>query len=159
MRIIFLSTICILLILPSIVFSVVSTAYDSGPVTHDELRQPAPYELAASDHDADEQGIEDAGEEVLKIQGTSDAEKRLDEIELRKKELAKEKEKLIKNRQQLYDDVEEKGIVKTQAEFDALKKRISELEKLIKQFNDEVKTLTEEEQRLIDLVNKEQEAQ
>ncbi len=158
MRIILLAIFCILLILPSMVFSAVSAEYDSGSVTYNERRESPRYTLAASDHGADEKGTVDAGEDVIIIEGTSDAEKRLDEIELRKKELAVKKDSLMNDREQLYADVDKKGMVKTQAEFDALKKRISELEKQIEQFNDEVKTLSEEEQRLIDLVNKEQEA-
>lgn len=134
MRIIFLCIFFSFLILPSIVFT-------------------------ASDQGADEKGTPYASEDVMIIEGMSDAEKRLDEIELRKKGLAEKKDRLIKDREQLYADVDKKRMVKTQAEFDAFKKRISELEKQIKQFNDEVKTLTEEEQRLIDLVNKVQEAQ
>lgn len=145
MKIMRLSILIILLIFPSKVISIVTSDY-------------AFYELASSEHGSDENGATNAGKEVLIIEGKSDVEKRLNEIELRKKELSQKRDRLIKDREQLYADADKKGLIKTQEEFDALKKRISELEQQIRQFNDEVKTLNEEEQRLINLLQKEQQA-
>lgn len=71
-------------------------------------------------------------------------EARLDQIRKRQLELAPEREKLIKERDQLHEDVKNQGMIKTQEQYDAIKKRISDLEAKINGFNDEVKKLNEE---------------
>lgn len=76
--------------------------------------------------------------------------KRLDEITERKTVLKPEREKLIKEREQLHEDVKNQAMIRTQAEFDSYKKRISDLEAKIIGFNDEVKKLNEEEKSIID---------
>ena len=45
-------------------------------------------------------------------------------------------------------------MVKTQAQLDALKKRIADLENRINAFNDEVKNLNDEEQRIVEGLKK-----
>lgn len=76
--------------------------------------------------------------------------KRLDEITERKTVLKPEREKLIKEREQLHEDVKNQAMIRTQAEFDSYKKRIADLEAKIIGFNDEVKKLNEEEKSIID---------
>jgi hypothetical protein len=75
--------------------------------------------------------------------------KRLDEINERKAVLKPERERLIRERDQLHDDVKNAGVVRTQEQIDAIAKRVTDLEARINGFNDEVKRLNEEENALI----------
>ena len=75
--------------------------------------------------------------------------KRLDEITERKTVLKPEREKLIKERDQLHEDVKNAGVVRTQEQIDAITQRVKELEARINGFNDEVKRLNDEENELI----------
>ncbi len=77
-------------------------------------------------------------------------EERLDQITQRKLVLQQEREKLIKERQQLHDDVKNTEVIRNQAQLDALKNSISDLETRINAFNEEVKKLNEEEQKILD---------
>ena len=86
---------------------------------------------------------------VIKDLGPEDA-KRLDQITQRKLVLQQEREKLIKERQQLHDDVKNMEVIRDQAQLDALKNRISDLETRINAFHEEVKKLNEEEQEILD---------
>ena len=86
---------------------------------------------------------------VIKDLGPEDV-KRLDQITQRKLVLQPEREKLIKERQQLHDDVKTMEVIRTQAQLDALKNRISDLETRMNAFNEEVKKLNEEEQKILD---------
>jgi hypothetical protein len=76
---------------------------------------------------------------------SSDQSKRLAEINKRKAELKLERENLIQDRDQLYTDVKSAGVVRTQEQFDGIKKRIADLETRITRLNEEVKKLNEEE--------------
>jgi hypothetical protein len=81
---------------------------------------------------------------------TPEQVKRLDQIVERKTILQPEREPLIKEREQLHEDVKNMGMIRKQSQYDDLKKRISDLETKINGFNDEVKRLNEEESRLLD---------
>ena len=76
--------------------------------------------------------------------------KRLAEINQRKAELNLERENLIRDRERLYEDIKKTGVVRTQEQFDAIKKRISELESRIIRLNDEVKKLNDEESMMFE---------
>ena len=75
--------------------------------------------------------------------------KRLDEINERKAVLKPERERLMRERDQLHEDVKNAGVVRTQEQIDAIAKRVTELEARINGFNDEVRRLNEEENALI----------
>jgi predicted RNase H-like nuclease (RuvC/YqgF family) len=77
-------------------------------------------------------------------------EERLDQINRKKLEMKDEKEKLIKEQDKLHEDVKITGMVKTQAQLDAIKNRIKDLETRINAFNSEVKKLNEEEKNIIE---------
>lgn len=76
---------------------------------------------------------------------SSEQSKRLAEINKRKAELKLERENLIQDRDQLYTDVKSAGVVRTQEQFDGIKKRIADLETRITRLNEEVKKLNDEE--------------
>jgi hypothetical protein len=75
--------------------------------------------------------------------------KRLDQIAERKTILQPERERLMKERQQLHEDVSRMGAIRSQEQYDSLKKKISDLETTITNFNDEVKKLNEEEKTIL----------
>jgi hypothetical protein len=75
--------------------------------------------------------------------------KRLDQIVERKTILQPEREKLMKEREQLHEDVSRMGAIRSQEQYDSLKKKISDLETTITNFNDEVKKLNEEEKTIL----------
>ncbi len=81
---------------------------------------------------------------------TPEQVKRLDEITERKQLMQPERERLIKEREQLHEDVKNAGVIRSQEQFDGIKKRISDLEATIINFNDEIKKLNEEEKGIID---------
>lgn len=84
------------------------------------------------------------------IKGLSpEAAKQLDEIEIKKKEYQAERERLINERAQLHEDVKNMGMLRNQEQYDALKKRIADLEARINTFNETVKRLNEEEQKIL----------
>ncbi len=76
--------------------------------------------------------------------------KRLDQITERKTILLPERERLIKEREQLHEDVKNMGMIRKQAQYDDLKRRIADLDVKIIGFNDEVKKLNEEEKTIIE---------
>ena len=89
--------------------------------------------------------------EGVLIRGVNpEQEKRLEQINERKAILKPEREKLINEREQLHEDVKNTGVIRQQEQFDAIKKRIADLEAKINGFNDEVKKLNEEEKAIID---------
>jgi hypothetical protein len=77
--------------------------------------------------------------------------KRLDEINERKAVLQPERERLIQEREQLHQDSNRWGVIRTQEQFNAIKKRIADLETKIMGFNDEVTKLNEEGKAILDL--------
>lgn len=76
-------------------------------------------------------------------------EERLDQINRKKQEMKDERESLIKEQDKLHEDIKVTGMVKTQAQLDAIKNRIKDLETRINAFNGEVKKLNEEEKNII----------
>lgn len=89
-------------------------------------------------------------EEGVLIRGANpDQEKRLDQIMQRKLELRSERGKLSGEREQLHQDVKEMGMIYKQEQFDGIKKRIADVEGKIGRFNEEVKGLNEEEEKII----------
>lgn len=86
------------------------------------------------------------GEERV-VRGLSPEQtKQLDRINEKKTAMKAERERLIKEREQLHEDVKNAGVVRNQEQFNALKRRIAELEKKIISFNEEVNKLNAEEQ-------------
>jgi hypothetical protein len=81
---------------------------------------------------------------------TAEQIKRLDQITERKAVLQPERERLIKEREQLHEDVKNMGMIRKQEQYDDLKKRIADLEARINSFNDEGKKLNEEEKAIMD---------
>ena len=75
---------------------------------------------------------------------------RLDQINEKKTAMRTERDRLIKERDQLHQDVKDAGVVRNQEQFDAIKNRISELEKKINSFNDEVNKLNNEEAGILE---------
>jgi len=75
--------------------------------------------------------------------------KRLHQITERKTILKPEREKLIKEREQLHEDVSRMGTIRSQEQYDSLKKKISDLETTITNFNTEVQKLNEEEKTIL----------
>jgi hypothetical protein len=91
-----------------------------------------------------------AGEE-RGVRGLSPEQaKQLDQINEKKVAMRAERDRLIKERDQLHQDVKNAGVVRNQEQFDAIKNRISELEKKINGFNDEVNKLNAEEARIFE---------
>jgi hypothetical protein len=89
-------------------------------------------------------------ETVVVITGQNpEADKRLAQITKRKQELHKERERLITAQEKLVEEVNNKGLIKSQEEFDAANRRITELGERIKTFNEEVKALNEEEKTVL----------
>ncbi len=97
--------------------------------------------------DAGDSAKTDAG--VLIKGAAPEAEERLDRITERKIDLKTDRDNLIKESEQLHEDVKNTGVVRTQAQFDALKKKIADLQNRINAFNDEVKNLDDEEQKIL----------
>jgi len=81
---------------------------------------------------------------------TVEQARQLDAINERKTLLLPERERLMSEREQLHSDVKNAGIMRSQEQFDTIKKRISDLETKINGFNEEVNKMNEEEQKLID---------
>ena len=77
-------------------------------------------------------------------------EERLGQINRKKIEYQTERQRLINEREQLHEDIKNTGMIKTQQQFDAIKKRISDLETRINTFNEDVKKLNEEEQKIVE---------
>ena len=75
---------------------------------------------------------------------------RLEQINERKTILKPEREKLMQERDQLHEHVKNAGVVRAREQFDALKKRISDLDSRIAGFNEEVKKLNEEEKVILE---------
>jgi len=75
--------------------------------------------------------------------------KRLDAINERKTLLQPEREMLIKERDQLREDVDNAGVMWYPQKLHATKTRIADLESRISIFNEEVKKLNEEEQKIL----------
>ena len=80
--------------------------------------------------------------------------KRLDQINERKAVLQPERERLIKEREQLHQDVKDMGMLYSKEQFTAINKRIAEVEEKISRFNEEVKQLNSEESSIIEAPNK-----
>ncbi len=81
---------------------------------------------------------------------TAEQARQLDAINERKTVLQPERERLMKEREQLHADVKNAGVMRSQEQFDTIKRRIADLETKINGFNEEVNKLNEEEKALID---------
>ncbi|MDH4230842.1 MAG: hypothetical protein OEW04_02305 [Nitrospirota bacterium] len=104
---------------------------------------------------AEERASEKQGGELLVRGLNPEVEKRLDEINKRKLELSEERERLSREREQLHKDVKEMGMIHTKEQFDSINRRISDVEGRIDRFNEEVKQLNEEEDRITGELKKE----
>lgn len=76
-------------------------------------------------------------------------EKRLDQITRKKFEYQAERQLLITERERLHEDIKNTGLIKNQEQFDAIKKRIADLETRINMFNEDVRKLNEEERKIL----------
>ncbi len=105
---------------------------------------------AAVKPEADLKGTEKqpAGD-LLKGLKPEEAE-RLGQINQKKIEYQTERQRLIDERQQLHEDIKNTGMIKTQQQYDAIKKRVSELETRINTFNEDVRKLNEEERKIVE---------
>jgi hypothetical protein len=81
--------------------------------------------------------------------GKTGSQKRLDEINQRKRELITERESLTKEREKLNAEFRREGDVLSQAVFDSYQKRFNEIEAKINSFNEENRKLNEEEQSIL----------
>ena len=77
-------------------------------------------------------------------------EERLGQINQKKRAYQTERQLLINERQQLHEDVKNTDMIKTQEQFDAIKKRISDLETRINTFNEDVRKLNDEERKILE---------
>jgi chromosome segregation ATPase len=80
----------------------------------------------------------------------AEANKRLEQITERKRALQPEREKLVRERENLQEEVKKAPDWMTTDQYDNLKKKISALDEKIKGFNDEVKQLNQEEKTILD---------
>ena len=112
--------------------------------------ESASGEKEAGKPEPDVKGAEKQSGGVL-IKGLKpEDEERLGQINRKKLEMKDGRERLIKERDQFHEDIKNTGIITTQEQFDAIKKRIADLETRINTFNDEAKKLNEEEQKIIE---------
>lgn len=118
-------------------------------------RESAPAEKAASPAEPEkkmENAPADKGpDEVMQSPypgGQSAAMKRLEDISQRKKELLSEREKIVKEREQLGEDLNKAPDWMPTNQFDELNKRNAQLGEKIKLFNEEVGRLNDEERRI-----------
>jgi len=80
---------------------------------------------------------------------TPEQTKRIDAISARKAVLKPQREELIREREQIHEDVKNAGVVRTQEQIDAIADRIIDLEARINSFNKEIEDLNDEEDALI----------
>ncbi|MEW6108535.1 MAG: hypothetical protein AB1632_05095 [Nitrospirota bacterium] len=120
-----------------------------------EQETPADADKKTTEKSADDTAAAPKSGEGVLIKGAMpEQEKRLDEITKRKLELKDEREKLIFERDKLIEDAKNAGIIRSQEQLDGFRKRISELGGKIIRFNDEVKSLNEEENRISEDIKK-----
>jgi len=86
--------------------------------------------------------------------GESGAMKRLDDIAQKKKELSSEHDKLVKEREQLEEDLKKAPDWMPTDQYEALTKRNDQLTEKIKLFNEEAVKLREEEKRIVEGLKK-----
>jgi len=113
-------------------------------------QEAASGEKAPVKPEADLKGTEKqpAGD-LLKGLKPEEAE-RLGQINQKKIEYQTERQRLIDERQQLHEDVKNTGMIRTQQQYDAIKKRVFELETRINTFNEDVRKLNEEERKIVE---------
>jgi hypothetical protein len=122
-----------------------------GKTTNEQRFEPMAEETAGEQKTPGRPAAEKKGPPAEAASGepvqdlSPDQSRRLAEINKRKAELKLERENLIQERDQLYADVKNAGVVRTQEQFDGIKKRIADLETRITRLNDEVKKLNDEE--------------
>jgi phage-related minor tail protein len=80
----------------------------------------------------------------------AEARKRLEQITERKRALQPEREKLVREREDLQEEVSKAPDWMTVDRFNDLQKKIATLDERIKGFNDEVKQLNQEEKTILD---------
>jgi len=112
---------------------------------------PTEGETGKKDQEKDASPIQTpAGDERVGRGLSHEQALRLDQINEKKTAMRTERDRLIKERDQLHQDVKDAGVVRNQEQFDAIKNRISELEKKINSFNDEVNKLNNEEAGILE---------
>ncbi|GBD99935.1 hypothetical protein BMS3Abin07_01982 [bacterium BMS3Abin07] len=111
-------------------------------------------ELKGADKDSEDGASEKTEETDVSNSTNEEKERSLDEIEKRKSKLVVERGKIIHERDQLIKDINKTGMVKSQAEFNRLKTRLSDIEQKIIRFNDEANALNKEEKKVIESLKK-----
>ncbi len=126
-------------------------------------RESVPAEKAASptepEKTMDKAPTDKSPDEVMQIPspgGQSAAVKRLEDISQRKRELFSEREKLVKEKEQLNEDINKTPDWMPVKQYEELQERNAELDKKIKKFNEEVGELNREEKNILDESKKKQ---
>jgi len=110
-----------------------------------------PDEVAADEQKKEEE----KPAESIKIEGenspaksvgglTAEQERRFDELEKRRANLAADRDKLIKDRESLHQEVKDTGVIRSREKLDAIQQKINALDERIKGFNEQVNKLNEE---------------
>ncbi len=86
--------------------------------------------------------------------GESGAMKRLNDIAEKKRELSSERDKLVKEREQLEEDLKKAPDWMNTNQYEALTKRTEQLTEKIKLFNEETVRLKEEENQIVEGLKK-----
>jgi len=120
------------------------------------IERPEPVEeaapaVASPDENKDEPRAAETGQAGQKTAAKAPAggpageqDKRLAEIMAKRAEYEAEREALMKERQQLHDDVKAAGVISANGPFQDFQKRLKDLDVRIKAFNDKVNKLNEE---------------
>lgn len=101
--------------------------------------------------------VDKSPDDVMQIPypgGQSAAMKRLEDIAHRKRELLSEREKLVKEREQLDEDIKKAPDWMPVNQHEELQKRNAELDEKIQKYNEEVGRLSREEKDIIDISKK-----
>jgi hypothetical protein len=80
---------------------------------------------------------------------TPEQAEKIDQLNEKKAAMKAERDSLAKDRDQLYEDVKNTGVVRNQEQIDEIKKRIADLERRINVFNEAVKKLNAEEELIL----------
>ncbi len=104
---------------------------------------------SASPEDEKKELSAQTGESRLMTGLTPEQAKQLDMINEKKAAMRAERESLVTEREQLYADVKNAGVMKNQEQIDEIKKRIAALGVRIEGFNEAVRKLNAEEESIL----------
>jgi len=116
--------------------------YEDGPSqdepSSDEKKPEATKQEGSSGQVPGQQGME--------VKGLSpDQRKRLAQINEKKTVLKTEREKILQERDRLNEEIKNAGIIRKQEDVDEFRRRLAESEAKIREFNEEVRRLNDEE--------------